>query len=217
MSTVPGGYATFDGTSMAAPHVAGIAGLVKSQHPEYTPVDLKNAIMNSVDKPDSLKKLNAFPGPVAKGRFTLTSGRANALGALTGSVEDATPESNGNVDGAKPLGKKLNGRVAWPADVNDVFRKWLKKNRTYKVVLDGGNGKDFDLLVWKPGTLEIWQYEFGCELGTRGPCKLLRYSDTPNTADETVRFTTKKTGTYFFQVSAWLQNAGKFHLKIKRV
>ena len=42
---------------MAAPHVAGVAGLVLSQHPTYTVAQLKNAVMRSVDKPATLKTM----------------------------------------------------------------------------------------------------------------------------------------------------------------
>lgn len=69
-STVIAGYEWFDGTSMAAPHVAGIAALIKTQHPDLEFDDIKNAILNSVDlKPSLVGKI-------------LTEGRVNILTAL---------------------------------------------------------------------------------------------------------------------------------------
>ncbi|PEJ60841.1 hypothetical protein CN692_01770 [Bacillus sp. AFS002410] len=40
-------YGRMDGTSMASPHVAGAAALILQAHPDYTPFDVKVALMNT--------------------------------------------------------------------------------------------------------------------------------------------------------------------------
>jgi len=58
LSTVPGNlYESLNGTSMATPHISGIAVLLFGQSTQITPVDVKNSLMQSV-KP--LTPLNGF-------------------------------------------------------------------------------------------------------------------------------------------------------------
>jgi subtilisin family serine protease len=216
-STVPGGgWETWDGTSMAAPHVAGVAGLVRSHNPGYTVAQVKNAVMRSVDKPANLKTMYVAPAPGITGpsgtvglnaAFTRTAGRANALKALTAATTNATPKTDGNVDGAVSMSKaKVSGSVSWPADVNDVRKRKLYRGKTYRITLVVPAGKDYDLYVWKPGTREIWQFP-----------KLHRWSATPGSGDEVVKFRAGSTGVYYLQVSAWIQKSGSYTLKIARV
>ena len=69
-STVPGGYASLSGTSMACPHVAGAAALLWSQNPSLTYKQVKDLILNTVDKL-----------PTLAGK-TVTEGRINVAAAL---------------------------------------------------------------------------------------------------------------------------------------
>lgn len=58
-STVPGGYLALQGTSMAAPHVAGASALIKQAHPDWSPDEIKAALMNTA-KPLSDQKGHSY-------------------------------------------------------------------------------------------------------------------------------------------------------------
>ena len=47
--TSPTSYETWNGTSMAAPHVAGAIALLKQAYPDATPAEIKMALMNHAD------------------------------------------------------------------------------------------------------------------------------------------------------------------------
>lgn len=64
------GFHDFSGTSMATPYVTAVAALLLSSDYSYTPENLKQIIMNSVDKMDKLKN------------FCVSGGRLNAAKAL---------------------------------------------------------------------------------------------------------------------------------------
>jgi len=55
ISCVPGGgYASMSGTSMATPHVAGLAALLLERYPSATPDQLENAILGSCIRPPDM-------------------------------------------------------------------------------------------------------------------------------------------------------------------
>ena len=58
LSTVPGGgYASLSGTSMATPHISGVAVLAFSQSSQLSAVDVKNILMQSIKPISSLNGL----------------------------------------------------------------------------------------------------------------------------------------------------------------
>ena len=71
LSTVPGGYAYYNGTSMAAPHVTGGVALYAAAHPQATASQIRSAILNNAVRTSSL---------VNK---TVSNGRLNVYNALT--------------------------------------------------------------------------------------------------------------------------------------
>ena len=74
LSTVPGGYGQLSGTSMATPHVSGIAALIFSREPSVEPEDVRDLIIRT-----------SVPVPALAVKC-VSSGRANAAQALSNQV-----------------------------------------------------------------------------------------------------------------------------------
>lgn len=85
-STVPNSkYEEFDGTSMAAPVVSGLAALILSYHPELTAVDVKDIIMKSVTKVARRVKYKNDKDETVRVNFSeicVSGGIVNAYNAL---------------------------------------------------------------------------------------------------------------------------------------
>lgn len=113
-SSTGGAYDSWSGTSMATPHVSGIAALVWSHEPNLTNIELKNRIL-------------ATARPIAglKGK-TRTGGLANAYYALT----NTTPAPDAN--------DPANWRAVALATPVASASPYLKNtNQTFEVKLDG--------------------------------------------------------------------------------
>jgi len=97
-STTPGGnYASYYGTSMASPHVAGGAALVWSQNPTWTAQQVKNRLLQTTDAI-----------PALSGR-TVSGGRLNLYNALA--PADTTPPTASSfspADNATGVGVSAN-------------------------------------------------------------------------------------------------------------
>jgi subtilisin family serine protease len=217
LSTVPTSgpdYDTFNGTSMATPHVAGVAGLLESHDDSLGPLAIKNKIMNGADTAglplntelDTFLSLLAgipLPNGTQSGAFTRTAGRLNADEALTAATTDATPSHDGDIPGAAGIARRKTGSVNWPNDINDIFKKKLHRNESYRMSLAVPAGRDYDLYLVRPGTLEVWQ---------RG--SILRNSVGATGADEAITFQANRSKIHFIHVSSWFTD-GSYTLRVR--
>jgi len=91
LSTVPGGgYASYNGTSMATPHVAGAAALILAKNAGLTTANVKTAILGGVDVVSSMSK-------------TVSKGRLNVNKALNG-VAAGSSSSSGSASSTTSTG-----------------------------------------------------------------------------------------------------------------
>ncbi|MFV1985376.1 MAG: S8 family serine peptidase [Thiohalomonadales bacterium] len=111
-------YAYKSGTSMATPHIAGVAALVKGANPTFTGAQIKTAIMKGGDV------LSALVGKTVSGK------RVNAYNAISGI--DTTPTSNTSDSGGCTLNStaKFDPVFILLLLITGIF--WLRNYLNYK-------------------------------------------------------------------------------------
>ncbi|MET0567244.1 MAG: S8 family serine peptidase [Acidimicrobiia bacterium] len=110
--SLPNDFAVGSGTSFAAPHVTGVAALVKAMRPDLDPPDIADLILQSVDR-----------FPTFSGRM-VSGGRLNAGSALEQAnapvaVAVASPRT-----GTLPFTVQLNGSRSFDPVGSIVSRSW---------------------------------------------------------------------------------------------
>ncbi|XRG78623.1 InlB B-repeat-containing protein [Rossellomorea sp. GAMAL-10_SWC] len=140
-------YQSMSGTSMAAPHVAGISALVLAAHPDYTPADVKTALMNTAkDVNTDSKTYSVYQ--VGAGRVDPVRAvhsdikvqvldKTNTLGT-TDSGETVVKQID-NITGSMFFGFKGRGEGA-PKGSDDVIQ-----TKDFNVVNQGTGNKTFNL------------------------------------------------------------------------
>ena len=161
-ATTPGSdsYAFYQGTSMAAPHVAGVAALMLSKTPTLTP-----------DQIESQLKATARPFPATCN--SCGAGIVDATAALGGSGTTPPPppppstgsnevESNNSTSTANAVtvsGTVMNGTMGTSADT-DYFVVQLAPGKTLTSTLTMGlSTADYDLVVYNSVGTEIGRSE----------------------------------------------------------
>jgi hypothetical protein len=75
LSSVPDGWSRFSGTSMASPHVAGAAALLRQRHPTWTVAQIKSALVQTGT--DAVDERSGFLGPQFQGGGVVSLTRAD--------------------------------------------------------------------------------------------------------------------------------------------
>lgn len=110
-STYGTNYAYMSGTSMASPHVAGVASLLKSVHPDYSVSQIEQLL-----KKQAKERYNDLEAP-ADGAEYRGAGLVNAYAAVTEDQEQPTVSAQYSTDGGSSWHDLANARISGKATI----------------------------------------------------------------------------------------------------
>ncbi|MCB0415526.1 MAG: S8 family serine peptidase [Bdellovibrionales bacterium] len=145
LSSTPGGYKSWSGTSMATPHVAGVAALLLSNEPTLT-------------APEVIDRLKRTAKPLAGLRNKVaSSGAVNAYFALTNQEAPADPNDPGNwqkvdfsIETTHPY--KDKAKESWTIKVDGAkriaihFERFETEKSYDKVTVTGSSKGEVDVM-----------------------------------------------------------------------
>ncbi|KAF8661154.1 hypothetical protein HU200_057264 [Digitaria exilis] len=167
-------FNTLSGTSMSAPHLSGIAAIIKSAHPDWSPAAIKSAIMTTSNLLDGNKKpiLDEKLNPA--GYFSIGAGHVNPSGAINpGLIYDTDEEqyilylcglgyTDSQVEiithhkGACEEGRKISeAELNYPSIAVSASTGKLVVNRTVTNVGDGSSSYTVDIEMPKEVTASV--------------------------------------------------------------
>jgi serine protease len=134
-------YAYYQGTSMAAPHVAGVAALMLSAQPAATPDQVAAVLKSSA---------RAFPGVCAQCGAGIVDAAAAvaAIRNVAVATSIAERESNNTMATAQAIAAAgtVSGTLSAASDT-DWFRLSLPAGKSLSAVLSPAAGRDYDLVL----------------------------------------------------------------------
>ncbi|MDR7075534.1 minor extracellular serine protease Vpr [Neobacillus niacini] len=123
----PHGYASYQGTSMASPHVAGTAALILQANPGWSVQDVKAALMNTTEELKDAKG-NVYPH--------------NAQGAGSIRVLDAITTKTLAAPGSHSFGTFLKNKGKQVEKQQYTIKNLSKENKTYSFKVNMGENSN---------------------------------------------------------------------------
>ncbi|HZH58577.1 MAG TPA: S8 family serine peptidase [Metabacillus sp.] len=202
-STIPDGYLSLHGTSMAAPHVAGACALIKQAHPNWSPEQIKASLMNTAIKLQDDKGRKLAPNEQGAGRINVKQAiEAEVLiypGSLTfGQFDTNHPRTKKTETVIIDNQSNVKKTITFQTPKNKPGIRWVLPN---KIVIKPGEKKQVEVGVditpsqMKQGINEGWLTIYQGETVTEIPYAYvidepdyprimgfeLTYGDTPDT------------------------------------
>jgi minor extracellular serine protease Vpr len=149
-------FAFFQGTSMATPHVAGAAALIKQLHPSWSPLQIKSALENTAKRPVGASSNNApLTNPMFRGggridlaAVTQITATIDALGSANlgfGQVSQGG-KNDATVNVQSVAGTTITYTVTVSSAVGGANAPQITASVTSITVGAGGTGK-FEVLL----------------------------------------------------------------------
>jgi serine protease len=157
-TTTPGSdnYVGYQGTSMATPHVAGVAALMLSKNPALTPDDIEAKLKSTA---------RAFPGTCSQcgtGIVDAAAAVAAASGATAPTISET--ESNNTISTANAIstsGTTVNGTMSASTD-SDYFVIQLPPGKTLTATMTPGlSTADYDVYSYNSAGTQLTASENG--------------------------------------------------------
>jgi len=149
-------YAGYQGTSMATPHVAGVAALMLARNGALTPDDIEAKLKSTA---------RAFPGTCSQCGTGIVDAGA-AVAAATGATAPTISETEANntiatANAIATAGTTVNGNLSASTDT-DYFVVQLPAGKTLTATLtQGSSTNDFDVYIYNSAGTQLALSENG--------------------------------------------------------